>query len=190
MPIPSRLAVSLALLLVILASAAPAAAHADLESASPGPGDEVVGSPAVLVAVFSQDLDPSRSSLEVRDASGNQVAQGGVPGDGPRELRLELPVLAPGVYEVRWTSYSAEDGALERGSYTFTVAAAATTAPTATTVPTATIVPTAPPSPAPTPSPPPGPDPGDSGADVIVPIAAAVIVAAAIAMWLVRRRRA
>lgn len=181
MPIPLRLALSLTLLLIMLAWAAPAAAHAELESASPGPGDEVVGSPAVLVAVFSQDLDPSRSSLEVSDANGNQIAQGGVPGDDPRELRLDLPVLAPGVYEVRWTSYSAEDGELERGSYTFTVVAGATAAPTATT---------SPPSPGPTPSPSPGPDAGADGAAVFVPIAAAVVVAAVVGLWLVRRRRA
>jgi methionine-rich copper-binding protein CopC len=171
---PSRLALSLALLIVTLAWAAPAAAHAELESASPGPGDEVVGSPAVLVAVFSQDLDPSRSSLEIRDADGNQVAQGGVPGDGSRELRLDLPELEPGVYEVRWTSYSAQDGELERGSYTFTVVADASAAPTVGPTPTA------------------GPDPdrGDSGAAVIVPIAAAVVVAAVVGLWLIRRRRA
>ena len=166
---------SLALLVLMLAWAAPAAAHAELESASPGPGDEVVTAPTVLVAVFSQDLDPSRSSLEVRDSAGNQVAEGGELGDGPRELRLALPELAPGVFEVRWTSYSAEDGELERGTYTFTVVAAPNTPA---------------PTPAPSPSPGPSPDAGALDATVVVPIAVAIVVVAVVGLWLLRRRSA
>lgn len=171
----SRPVRSLALLLLMLAWAAPAAAHAELESASPGPGDEVVTAPAVLVAVFSQDLDPSRSSLEVRDGAANQVAEGGELGDGPRELRLALPELAPGVYEVRWTSYSAEDGELERGTYTFTVVASPSTpAPTQTPSPSAT----------------PSPDSGALDAAVIFPVVVAIVIVAAVGLWLLRRRRA
>ena len=90
--------------------AAPVLGHAALESATPGPGDRVTGSPMELVAQFSQDLDPTRTSLEVRDATGARVARGGDPGNTPREFRLDLPELAPGKYEVRWTSSSTEDG--------------------------------------------------------------------------------
>ena len=164
-----------ALLLALLLEAAPALAHAEFESASPGPGDQVADSPGVLVAVFSQELDASRSSLLVLDAGGNEVAEGGALGDDRHELRLELPELPPGEYEVRWTSFSAEDGELDRGTYTFTVLAGATRAP-------ATEAPSAAPGPSDTPA------GGELG--VLLPIGAALLVAAAIALWLLRRQRA
>src|SRR3990172_333331 len=69
--------------------------------APPGPGEEVAGSPSELVATFNQDLDPSRTSLEVRDALGASLARGGELGQGSREFRLILPRLGPGEYEVR-----------------------------------------------------------------------------------------
>ena len=50
---------------------------------------------------------------------------------------LGLPELAPGGYEVRWTTLSTEDGELERGTWSFKVTAAATAVPTPTQAPTA-----------------------------------------------------
>lgn len=170
----SRRLPSLAALLILLLAPAAASAHAELESATPGPDDEVVGSPTVLVATFSQELDPSRSTLVVLDSTGTQVAAGGEVGDDPHELRLTLPVLAPGAYEVRWTSFSAEDQELDRDSYTFTVLAASTASPRpATAAPTAT----------------PTPDTGGSDAAVIVPIVVALLVVVVVAAWLIRRPR-
>ncbi len=165
--------------------------HAELDTATPGPGDEVVGSPAEIVATFTQDLDMSRTTMEVRDASGATVAEDPVLGDGPRELRLALPALAPGDYEVRWTSFSAEDSELERGRYTFTVlpASSPTPAPTVAATLAPTAAGTAPPTtPASTPiaTNPPGPD--DSGASALVPIGIASIAILAIGAWLLRRR--
>lgn len=175
--------------------ATPAFGHAAFVSGTPGPGDEVTGSPAELVIEFSQDLVPARSSLEVRDASGTTVAKGGVLGDGPRELRLALPELAPGTYEVRWTSFSAEDDELERGSYTFTVIAAATPSPPPPASPEPSSSPAASPAAPPTtPSPNRTASPSDPGpavdAGVIVPIVAALVVVAGLAAWLLRRRAA
>jgi copper resistance protein C len=179
-------------LLAFLAIAGPALGHAELDTASPGPGDEVAGSPAELVATFTQDLDMSRTTMDVRDASGATVAEGPQAGDGPRELRLALPPLAPGVYEVRWTSFSAEDSELERGRYTFTVLPAP--APTATPTSAATSVPT---TVAPIPSPSPGmatpvasapPDVAADGVTALLPIAVAAIALLAIGAWLLRRR--
>lgn len=179
--------------------AGPVLAHAELVSGVPGPGDEVEGSPAELVTTFSQDLNPSRTSLEVRDASGSTVVKGGEPGAGPREFRLSLPELPPGRYQVRWTSFSAEDGELARGSYTFTVVAAPSPSPTASPSPTPSSTPSASPPPSPTPvpataSPLPSATPApsvtaDSGDGVILlPILAASLVVGAIGVWLLRRR--
>lgn len=187
------LALTLALLL------APAVvAHAELESATPGPNDEVVGSPTELVTQFSQNLDPSRTTLDVRDAAGTRIARGGEPGRGKREFRLALPELAPGEYEVRWTSYSSEDQELARGSYTFTVLPAPSPTPSATPSPSARPSATPPPSPTATPTTAPTAQPSElpaspatavSTLDTALPIAATALVAAIVLVWLMRRRR-
>ena len=166
--------------------------HSELDTATPGPGDEVVGSPAELVATFTQDLDMSRTAMEVRDAAGDTVAEGPERGDGPRELRLILPDLAPGEYEVRWTSFSAEDSELGRGRYKFTVLPAPSPTPSASLAPTVaptTAPATAPPlTPAATPSATVAPTPSDSGVAALVPIGVAAVVLLGIGAWLLRRR--
>lgn len=173
-------------------------AHAELESATPGPNDVIVGSPTELITEFSQNLDPSRTILELRDAAGTTIARGGEPGDGKRQFRLALPELAPGEYEVRWTSFSAEDGELARRSYTFTVSPAPSPTPSPTpgpsvqasstpsASPTATAILTPTPGPSPDPVP---PDPPASALEMAVPIAAAALVVIAVGVWLMRRRR-
>jgi copper resistance protein C len=188
----SRLASVLAVLGLLLALPGPALGHAELDAATPGPGDEVVGSPAEIVATFTQDLDMSRTTMEVRDASGATVAEGPELGDGPREVRLALPALAPGEYEVRWTSFSAEDSELERGRYSFTVLAAPSPTPAPTVVATAappSLLPTpslAPPSATPVASAP--PDVVADGVAALLPIGIAAVALLAIGAWLLRRR--
>jgi copper resistance protein C len=188
-----RAAAAAALLLIVYSASA--FAHAAFVSGTPGPGDEVAGSPDEIVISFSQNLDPSRTSLEVRDASGASVARGGELGDGPREFRLALPELAPGAYEVRWTSFSAEDGELARDSYGFTVVAAPSPSPS----PSPSPIPSSAPSPSPTPlpvTPAPSPSavepanetPASGDGVVILPILAASLVVGGIAVWLLRRR--
>lgn len=186
----------------------PASAHAELVSASPGP-DEAVTSPDAVVASFSQDLDPSRTSFVVRDAAGEAVARGGEIGDTPREWRLDLPALSAGAYEVRYTTFSAEDGELHRGRYSFTVIAS-TPSPTAAAAPSVTAQPmetpaeptdspvaTASPqavatpshSPAPTSTPDGGGDSGGvSAMNVALPIIAGLALVGALGFVLMRRR--
>lgn len=200
---PVRLVRALLSALLLLVLAAPVAfGHAELETAEPAP-DSRVSEPAVLVTSFDQDLDPSRTSLEVRDAAGDRVVAGGEPGDDPRTFTLDLPTLAPGEYEVRWTSFSAEDGELARGEYTFTVVAAPSPSPSPTAQPTETVTPTS--TSTPTPSAPPTvvsspiaspatatPEPTSTAtaSDVAIPIIAALVATAGFGWWLLRRRRA
>ena len=180
---------------VALALASPVLAHAALTSATPGPGDVVTGSPTEIVAQFTQNLDASRTTLEVRDAAGTSLASGGELGDGPREFRLALPVLVPGVYEVRWTTYSAEDAEIGRDTYTFEVVAAPTPPPTPTTRPSAEASPSPSPSPiVPSAAPSPSPEPVDapaSGVDpsIIIPIVVALGAVVAFLVWALRRQR-
>src|SRR6185437_12426675 len=78
--------------------------------------------PARVQLFFSEPLDRSLSSVEVRDAVG-------VASDGrrttfsadPTEMDLALPELKPGFYAVAWTTVSAVDGHRLLGEYPFTV---------------------------------------------------------------------
>ena len=196
---------AIAAMLLILFAAPAVLAHAELVAATPGPGDTVEGSPERIVARFSQDLDPSRTQLDVRAASGERVARGGDPGASKRQFVLALPELAPGDYEVRWTSFSSEDGELARGSYTFTVTAPPTPSPTPepseAPQPSQSVVPRASPEATPTatvslpttsPAASPPPETLDASSDttsVVLPIVAGLVVVALFAGWLLRGRR-
>ena len=66
---------------------------------------------------------PRRSSLELRDAAGTSLAEGGVdPADDLRMAIDPVPELAPGTYAVQWQAV-AVDGHIERDTWTFTVVA-------------------------------------------------------------------
>lgn len=113
------------------------AAHAALDAASPADGATLEGTPTEVAGTYTQDLVADGSSLQLRDASGTVIATGGVdPADARRLVITDLPGLVPGEYEVRSTTLSAEDGEVDRATWTFTVVAALTPAPTATPAPT------------------------------------------------------
>lgn len=184
-----------------------ALAHAELETSSPAPGAVLATPPAEITGDFSQAVDPGRSSMELRGPDGAALARGGVPSGGPptRMAIADLPALAPGEYEVRWTTVTADDDGVERGTFTFTVAAptpspaptpepppaTASPAPTAaaTSSPAASATPSTPAAPSPTAPPEPEPDPGPGPADLMLPLAALAVLLAAGGAWLARRRR-
>jgi methionine-rich copper-binding protein CopC len=171
-------------------------AHADLDTPTPAEGATVEGTPAAIEATFTQDVDPDGSSLQLRDADGRIVAEGGVVAGEPRRMAIDLvPELAPGEYEVRWTTFSAEDGEGPiRGTWTFTVAAEPTPEPTpsalVTDAPTTepSIEPTTVPTVAPSPSPSGEGDPAASEGDVLLPIIAALAIVAIAGVVLLNRR--
>ena len=192
-----RLPVVLAGIALLVLAVAPVRAHAELETATPGADETVDGSPAELTATFTEPLNPEVTSIAVLDAAGQEVAAGGEPGDTPEEWRLPLPELVPGLYEVRWTAESTVDVHLERGTYTFTVAATPTRSPTPSPTPEPSVSAEPSPSPTPTPTATPSPSPSaaptppaDPAADqsVLVPIVAVLVLVAALGAWLFRRR--
>ena len=167
-------------------------AHSELETSDPADGATLATPPASITGDFTEGVDPTRSSLELRGPDGTRIATGGVPADGPatRMTIPDLPDLAPGTYEVRWTTVTADDDGIERGTFSFTVEAAtpapARTPPPATASPgTSAVAGSA--APAATPAPAPGPDVG--AGDVLIPILAlgAVLVGGA-ALFLRRGR--
>ncbi|MEX1173166.1 MAG: copper resistance CopC family protein [Chloroflexota bacterium] len=205
-PHPARTRVGAVLSLAFavgLALALPAgvAADAELVSSAPADGATTQGSPAEIIAVFSEPLRADGSGITLRDAAGTTVATGQLdPADPSRLIIADVPDLAPGEYEARWTAAS-DDGHLVRGTWAFTVELAPTATPAPTTAPTAspssspspTGVPSSSPSAAPSPSPSPAPsgdgdEPAAGTADVLIPIIAGLAVVVIAAGLLMGRR--
>jgi methionine-rich copper-binding protein CopC len=192
-----RVALACAVALILLVPTL-VSAHAELDTATPPDGSTVEGSPPEVSGTYTQDMKADGSSIQLRDAADEVVAEGGVdPSDDRRMVIEDLPGLVPGAYEVRWTTVSAEDDEVARGTWSFTVTAAPTPTATIAPTPSATLepsaTPTLEPSPTPTasptaaPSPAPG-DPASTGMDVLLPILVGLVIVAIAAFFLLRRR--
>lgn len=192
-----------ALLVLILPVAV--AAHSELETSAPADG-ATVPSPFTgpIVLHFSAAL-ASGSKATLLDPAGTTIATATVDGPGAAMAFALDGGLAPGLYEVKWTTV-AEDTDVARGTIGFTVSPAAPTAsPTATATATASAPPPVPAAASPTASPSafpansaPSASPGAStavggdssrgGGDVVLPILFALIVVGAGAAYLLNRR--
>src|SRR6266516_3526849 len=103
-----RLAPVLFASFALLATASGALAHATLESSDPAEGQSIA-TPYVMVARYDEELAPVGSSIVVRAASGDVVAQGGVAEDDLFTMIVELPALAVGAYVAHWIAITAND---------------------------------------------------------------------------------
>lgn len=209
---------SLLVALILVLAPALALAHAALEDSTPVDGETVTGTPPIISATYSEDLDHDGSSLVLVDTDGKEIARGGTAGSGEtREMTIEaIPDLEPGEYTVESTTKSADDGDIDRTKWSFTVIAAPSQTPGPTPVctdecagqpsggetiapsPTAPSAPSASVSGAPAtgassgePTPLPSATPGDdasSSSDALLPIVAGLAIVAIAAVVLVRRR--
>jgi methionine-rich copper-binding protein CopC len=184
------------LMLLIAALVLPGgvAAHSELETSVPTDGAVLTAQPPEIVLTFTAALDKAKSSITLNDATGTELAKAGVDPADDTVMRLVPPTLAPGAYEIRWTSV-ALDGDLLRGIVHFSLAAptpSPTSPPTAVpseTAATASPSPSASPALSPSPSPSPGGGPASaSSSDIILPIVAAIILIALLGAWLLRGR--
>jgi methionine-rich copper-binding protein CopC len=172
--------------------------HSELQTPTPADKSSVSTPVTQVSGTFTESIKKDGSSLLVKDATGTTVAQGGVdPADDKVMTASPTTPLANGSYTVQWTTISADDGDLARGTWTFTVAVAATPSPAATTGASASAAPTATPSALPTVAPTPAASPSPSGggsdtsgggSDVILPIVIALVVLGAGAAYLLSRR--
>jgi copper resistance protein C len=108
----------LAVLPLVLLGGAAAHAHAFLDHANPRVGSTVRSAPREVTLWFTQKLEPSFSSAQVRDASGARVDQGA----RTEGMQLHVPVkpLPPGTYKVHWRVLSVDTHTTE-GSFSFRV---------------------------------------------------------------------
>jgi len=127
---------SLLVALVLVIAPALALAHAALEDSTPVDGETVTGTPPIISATYSEDLDHDGSSLVLVDTDGKEIARGGTSGSGQtREMTIEaIPDLEPGEYTVESTTKSADDGDIDRTKWSFTVVAAPSQTPGPTPV--------------------------------------------------------
>jgi hypothetical protein len=96
-----------------------AEAHAFLDHASPLVGSTVPTAPHELSLSFTQNLEPSFSTVEVTGPSGDRVDQG-KPQVSGNTMRVGLKASGPGAYHVHWHALSV-DTHTTQGSFTFHV---------------------------------------------------------------------
>jgi methionine-rich copper-binding protein CopC len=104
--------------LICLASTA-AQAHAFLDHATPLVGSTVATAPHELSLSFTQNLEPSFSSVEVTGPDGARV-DAGKPQISGNTMRVGLKAAGPGTYHVHWHALSV-DTHTTQGSFTFHV---------------------------------------------------------------------
>jgi methionine-rich copper-binding protein CopC len=142
-----------------------ALAHAELVASDPADGAVVPDPPQVLSATFSEEL-AEQSQIIVQDASGSEIARGGVSPDDETLMTVELPDLAAGGYAAHWTAVAADDSGVTRGTINFTVGPGAS------------------PAPAPTDE----TDNAETPAELLIVLVAAIALVGALAWFLIRRR--
>jgi len=114
---------SLILTLSLLAAGASLAqAHAFLDHADPKVGSQVHGSPASVKIWYTEELEPTFTTVQVFDAAGAQVDRkdAKVDGSDAKLLTLSLPALKPGKYKVVWKAV-ATDTHITHGTFEFEI---------------------------------------------------------------------
>jgi copper resistance protein C len=97
-------------------------AHAQLHNATPAVGGSVAAAPSEISLNFSEALEPSFSTVVVRDAVGKRVDKADAHLDaGDRTtMRVSLPALTEGTYIVVWRALTADTHRTE-GAFIFRV---------------------------------------------------------------------
>jgi methionine-rich copper-binding protein CopC len=107
---------------LLLAGAVQAFAHAELKQATPSIGSTVSTAPGEVALNFSEELEPSFSTVVVRDSGGRRVDKDEVQVDNANRsvMRVSLESLTPGIYIVEWRVVTADTHHTE-GTFKFRV---------------------------------------------------------------------
>jgi methionine-rich copper-binding protein CopC len=116
-----RLALCVSGALLLLVTPAMVSAHAFLVKSNPAVGATAAAKPAALTLEFSEAIELGFSGVEVSNASGPLALKGlGFADTAHKVLLATLPIVAPGLYSVKWHVVSVDTHRTE-GEYTFTV---------------------------------------------------------------------
>jgi hypothetical protein len=176
--------VAAVLSLLVLGPAA-ALAHADLVASDPANGTTLTTSPVTITATYAEAFDTKRSSMELLGPDGATLATN-EPAAATTAESMTISgfgTLAAGTYGVRWTTITPDDNGIERGTFTFAVAAAplgSSASPSAAPEPAASDVA----------APGAGGGSASGGAgDVVLPLVALAALVAVGLAWFLRRSR-
>jgi copper resistance protein C len=97
-------------IIALVSVATHASAQAFLDHAEPGAGSALDTAPTEIKLWFTKNLEPDFSQIQLFDrhaklVTGNLAT---VDADDPSLLRLSIPALAPGKYQVRWRAVSVD----------------------------------------------------------------------------------
>jgi methionine-rich copper-binding protein CopC len=132
-----RLATLWVAVLLLLLAAPTVLGHAAIEESNPADGATVT-TPLKGFVTFDEEVssDPARTFVVVVNSADVEVARGEANETDATRVDLQLPELPTGMYTLRWQATTTDDNGVERGDFTFTVAAATTTAAPPTVAPT------------------------------------------------------
>jgi copper resistance protein C len=109
-------------IIALVSVATHASAQAFLDHAEPGVGTAVDTAPTEIKIWFTKNLEPDFSQILLFDRHAKPVTGNlaTVDADDPSLLRLSVPALAPGKYQVRWRAVSV-DTHMTVGGFSFAV---------------------------------------------------------------------
>ncbi len=118
----TRRARVLSILVLVAGLPSSALAHARLVKSEPARRATLEVAPSAVRLWFNEPIEPSFARLSVTDEKGRAVDKGAakVADDDPKQLRVDLPELAPGAYTVTYEVLSV-DGHRVKQSFPFTV---------------------------------------------------------------------
>jgi methionine-rich copper-binding protein CopC len=112
---------------LVFAPLQPGLAHASLVKSSPAAGAKLTKAPSEIRAWFNDKLSVKGSVLRLEDAHMKVLATGGVDQKVKTldVMAVKAPALAAGTYIVAWIAVADDDGETRKGSFKFSIAAAA-----------------------------------------------------------------
>ena len=160
-----------------LVAAMPAVAHSELVSSSPAAGSTVTAALGMTIVLSFSETLKSGSKAEIVGPDGATVGTATIDAHDDTKLSwASAAALMSGSWTIRWTSI-ATDGDVLRGTIPFTIApgsAVPSASPAASASPATSLPPA---------------DTPVTGAGVVVPVIAALLVIVILAFGLLRRRR-
>ena len=99
-----------------------ALAHAYPQRTIPRIDSKLPTSPPAVTIIFTEQVEPSLSAIEVRNANGDRIDKADLhpTGDSGRQLTTDLPKLQAGQYTVIWHATSVDTHKTD-GRFSFSV---------------------------------------------------------------------